>query len=171
MGRIVERVAYSKEPSKWKINQSASCCLRVELKNQQCRKNAVDHLSIEIATVIKMVPHKPTLRKGRIRCWEKRRFSFFLWNYVVNIRYVPDRWFCKRTHCQKERPPQRPWKKNKNTNALAVLILSLYQIEGIDFHVEKPECVIDPAADDVKCVKEGQGYQQLKGKICGSKLL
>ena len=27
------------------------------------------YLSIEIATVIKMVPHSPTLRKGRIRCW------------------------------------------------------------------------------------------------------
>ena len=47
----------------------------------------------------------------------------------------------------------------------------MYHIKGNDFHVETPECVIDPPADDVKCVKEGEGYQQLKGKICGSKLL
>ena len=45
------------------------------------------------------------------------------------------------------------------------------KFNGNNFHVEKPECVIDPPADDVKCVKEGQGYQQLKGKISGSKLL
>ena len=47
----------------------------------------------------------------------------------------------------------------------------MYHIKGNDFHVETPECVIDPPADDVKCIKEGEGYQQLKGKISGSKLL
>ena len=46
------------------------------------------YLSIEIATVIKMVPHNPTLRKGRMRCWKiKLGYQFFFGelNFVTEI--------------------------------------------------------------------------------------
>ena len=53
---------------------------------------------MEIATVIKMVPHKPTLRKGRMRCW-RVWITSFQHHLVWSIRRARAKTCCVEENC------------------------------------------------------------------------
>ena len=138
MGRVVERVADPKEPSRFSIQRAIKMKWREKLSNQRIKLNFVhcfriwhrfSHKSPSVLPFYRDCNrHKNGAAQSHVEkgqnqvlgsCWSKITLERHLvrfpdplvgWGTWL-LPYSLGRWFYMHRRCQKEQPPRMPWKK------------------------------------------------------------